>query len=100
MKLRPTAFTSSFILHPSSLSLLFLLAARGAELLGLLDGLLEPVAVLPVLEAGERLGRDDRAADHLQRQLDAVRHLRARGDLREVYPELHHRLRDGGRDAR
>src|ERR1043165_10205167 len=87
---------SSFILHP--LSFLFLLAAAGDDLLGLLDGFLELVAIA-VLEACERACGDDGASDHLQGELDAVGHLRAGGDLREVYAELHHRLRNRGADA-
>src|SRR5213595_3867653 len=101
-ELKAVGLNSSLITHHSSLPLLFLLAAAGDDLLGLLDGFLEAVPVA-VLEFGEGARGDDGAADHLQRELDAVGHLRAGGYLREVYAELHHRLRyrrrDSGEDA-
>src|ERR1700759_4715836 len=95
------AFNSSLITHHSSLDhscLLFLLSA-GDDLLGLFERCLKTVAVA-VLEFGKRLRGYDRAANPLKRELYAVRHLRARLNLRQVDAGLHHRLRDGGAYAR
>src|SRR5438067_2516994 len=81
------------------LPLLVVSRAAGRDyLLGLLERGLQAVAVA-VLEFRERARGDDRAADHFERELDAVGHLRARRYLREVYAELNHRLRNRGADA-
>src|SRR2546423_953419 len=73
-------------------------AAGRDDLLGLLERGLQAVAVA-VLEFRERAGGDDRAPYHLERELDAFGHLRARRDLRQVNAELNHRLRDCRADA-
>src|SRR5919206_3872699 len=105
MRTRPTlriGMREPFIFAPSLFIPRRLLGLAAGDVLGRerARSLLGGARVVAVGEPREGFRGDDGAAKHLERELDAVGHLRASRYLRQVYAELHHRLRYCRRDAR